>query len=507
MKKPYVYLVGAGPGDEDLITLKGLRCIEKAEVILYDRLANSNLLKYKQPTAEVIDVGKAPDHHQYRQEEINQLLVSKAKEGKIVTRLKGGDPFVFGRGGEEAIALYEENIPFEVVPGITSAIAVPTYGGIPVTHRNVSTSFHVITGHEDPTKENSTVNYEALAKLEGTLIFLMGVGHLKEITEKLIMHGKDKNTPAALIHRGTTARQKTVTGTLESIVEVAKNNDIKSPAIILIGDVVNLRPQLNWLQQLPLQGKRVLVTRTRQQASDLSRRLKDLGAEVIEFPTIQIEAPKNFEEIDAKLCHLKEMQHIIFTSINGVQAFFERLKVLKIDIRKIGEAKIYAIGSATKEALEAKGVLVDKIPEVYTAEGVLEAVKELIQAGDRVLLPRADIARKVLTEGLRAMGALVEEIDIYRTTIPSFKREDLLEILKVPVDCITFTSSSTVRNFMEILGEENKEIIKDSKLAAIGPITSHTAKTLGLEIAIEAEKYTIEELVKRIREVSDLEGL
>lgn len=506
MKKPYVYLVGAGPGDEDLITLKGLRCIETAEVILYDRLANSNLLKYRQPTAEIIDVGKAPDHHQYSQEEINQLLVSKAREGKIVTRLKGGDPFVFGRGGEEALALYEENIPFEVVPGITSAIAVPNYGGIPVTHRNVSTSFHVITGHEDPTKEESTVNYEALAKLEGTLIFLMGVGHLKEITEKLMLHGKDKKTPAALIHRGTTARQKTVTGTLENIVEVVKINNIKSPSIIIIGEVVNLRPQLNWLQQLPLQGKRILVTRTRQQASDLTKRLKALGAEVVEFPTIQIEAPTDFSEIDPRLHHLKEMQHIIFTSVNGVQAFFHRLKALKIDIRAIGEAKIYAIGSATKEALEEKGILVDRIPEVYTAEGILEAVKDIIKEGDRVLLPRADIARKALTEGLKQMGAVVEEIDIYRTTIPISRREDLLELLKTPVDYITFTSSSTVRNFIEILGEENRPLMESSKLAVIGPITGKTAKDLGLQIDIEAETYTIEGLVKSIRGVSEVEG-
>lgn len=500
MKKPYVYLVGAGPGDEDLITLKGLRCIEKAEVILYDKLANPNLLKYKKPTAEIIDVGKAPDHHQYSQEKINQLLVSKAKEGKVVTRLKGGDPFVFGRGGEEALALYEENISFEVVPGITSAIAAPTYGGIPVTHRNVSTSFHVITGHEDPTKEASTVNYEALAKLKGTLIFLMGVSHLKEITEKLMHHGKDKNTPAALIHRGTTARQRTVTGTLENIVEVARNNNIKSPSIIMIGEVINLRSQLNWLQQLPLQGKRILVTRTRKQASDLSKRLKELGAEVIEFPTIQIEAPKDFTEVNAKLNHLKEMQHIIFTSVNGVQAFFQRLKALKIDIRAIGEAKIYAIGSATKEALEEKGILVDRIPEVYMAEGILEAVKDIIKEGDRVLLPRADIARKALTEGLRVMGAVVEEIDIYRTTIPTCRREDLLEILETPVDYITFTSSSTVRNFIEILGEENKHLIESSKVAVIGPITGQTAKDLGLAIDIEAEEYTIEGLVKSIRE-------
>lgn len=500
MKKPYVYLVGAGPGDQDLITLKGLKCIEKADVILYDRLANEGLLRYRKSGTEIIDVGKTPQHHKYTQEEINQLLVEKAKEGKIVTRLKGGDPLVFGRGGEEAIALYEEGIPFEIIPGITSAIAVPNYAGIPVTHRNVSTSFHVITGHEDPTKGESTVNYEALAKLNGTLIFLMGVGNLKEITEKLMIHGKDKKTPVALIHRGTTSHQRTVTGTLENIVEVVIQNNIKSPSIIIIGEVVALRSELNWFESLPLQGKRILVTRTRQQASDLSRELKELGAEVIEYPTIEIKAPESFIEIDEKFKRLKEFNHIIFTSANGVEAFFDRLKTLKMDIRSIGGGKIYAVGPTTKKVLEDKGIMVDTIPDVYTAEGILEAIKGRITEGDRVLLPRADIARKALTVGLREMGAIVEEMDIYCTTIPTYRRQDLVEILEDSMDYITFTSSSTVRNFMEILGEENRNLIKESKIAVIGPITKKTAEDLGLNVSIEPEKYTIKELVKKIKE-------
>ncbi|MCC5908969.1 MAG: uroporphyrinogen-III C-methyltransferase, partial [Clostridiaceae bacterium] len=471
MKKPYIYLVGAGPGDEELITLKGLRAIEKADVILYDNLANQELLKYRGTEVEIIDVGKSPNNHKYSQEEINQLLVTKAKEGKIVTRLKGGDPFVFGRGGEEAIALREEGIPFEVVPGITSAIAVPTYGGIPVTHRNISTSFHVITGHEDPTKTTSSVNYEALAKINGTLIFLMGVSHLEEITEKLMQYGKDQNTPAALIHRGTTAHQRTVTGTLKNIVKVAKEKKIKSPSIILIGEVVNLRSQLDWLQQLPLQGNRILVTRTRQQASKLSSELKNLGGEVVEFPTIEIEKPKDFTEIDQALKQLGEFNHIIFTSVNGVKAFFDRLNALRKDIRSIGSAKIIAIGSATRKVLEEKGLMVDLIPEVFTAEGILDAAEGMIQKGDRVLLPRADIARSALNIGLEKMGAEVKVVDIYKTIVPSCRREDLVEILQDTVQYITFTSSSTVKNFMEILGEENKHLIKNSKIAAIGPIT------------------------------------
>jgi uroporphyrinogen III methyltransferase/synthase len=328
----------------------------------------------------------------------------------------------------------------------------------------------------------------------------MGVAHLKEITEKLKLYGKDKNTPAALIHRGTTARQKTVTGTLENIVEVAAVNKIKAPSIIIIGEVVRLRQQLNWFQSLPLQGKRILVTRTRQQASDLSRQLKELGGEVIEFPTISIEAPEDFTSIDKALKNLTVFQHIIFTSVNGVKAFFNRLKQLEIDIRSIGLAKITAIGSATKETLEDKGVLVDILPEVYTAEGILEAVQGRVKEGERVLLPRADIARRALTTGLKEMGAIVEEVDIYRTVIPTCRREDLIEILKNPLDYITFTSSSTVKNFLEILGEENKSLIEGRKIASIGPITGKTLENLGLSVDIQAKHYTIEGLVSSIRE-------
>ena len=500
MKKPYVYLVGAGPGDEDLITIKGLNCIKKADVILYDKLANVELLKYKKPDAQIIDVGKKPKHHKYTQDEINEILVEKAREGKIVTRLKGGDPLVFGRGGEEAMELYKAGIPFEIVPGITSAISVPNYAGIPVTHRNISTSFHVITGHEDPSKGEESVNYEALAKLNGTLIFLMGVGNLKEITEKLIAHGKDTSTPVALIYRGTTSHQRTVTGDLENIVDVAKENNIKSPSIIIIGDVVNLREQLNWFEKLPLKGKRILVTRTREQASSLALKLREYGAEVIEYPTIEIKEPEDFTKIDKKFQKLKEYDHIIFTSANGVKAFFDRLKALKIDIRNIGNSKIHAVGPSTQKVLEEKSILVDIIPDVYTAEGILDAMKGKIQKGEKVLLPRANIARKALTIGLREMGVIVEEMDIYCTITPKYRRSELIELLQKPIDYITFTSSSTVRNFMDILGEENKNLIDNSKIAVIGPITRKTAEDLGFKISIEPKKYTVEELAEKIKE-------
>ncbi|MDR5659666.1 uroporphyrinogen-III C-methyltransferase [Serpentinicella sp. ANB-PHB4] len=498
--KAYVYLVGAGPGDEELITIKGLRCIQESDVILYDRLVNKNILREARPDAEYIDVGKSPTNHTYTQDEINNLIVKKALEGKVVSRLKGGDPYVFGRGGEEAITLREKGIPFEVIPGITSAIAVPNYGGIPVTHRNVSTSFHVITGHEDPTKETSTVNFEALSKLEGTLIFLMGVGNLEKIVKSLLYYGKSSETPIALVHRGTTSNQKTVTGTLRNIVTLVKEKGITSPSVIVIGEVVKFQNKLNWFEKLPLQGQKILVTRTREQASDLTLRLKALGGEVIEFPTIAIRPPKDRDMVYKRLKKVNRAQYVIFTSVNGVKAFFEAIKHIGMDVRDMGSGKIIAIGPATAKALEDKGLLVDIIPESYVAEGIIESLQGLIKKGDTVFLPRANIARKALAEGLDALGAQVEEVDIYDTVIPEDRQGELADILEQDIDWITFTSSSTVRNFMAMLGSENKKRLKNIKFAAIGPITGTTAKEYGLQLDAQAKSYTIEGLVDVILE-------
>jgi len=499
--KAYVYLVGAGPGDEELITLKGLRCIQEADVILYDRLANVALLKNRKYNAECIDVGKSPKRHPYIQEEINQLLVDKAREGKVVTRLKGGDPYVFGRGSEEALALKEAQIPFEVVPGITSAIAAPNYAGIPVTHRNMSTSFHVITGHEDPLKEKSTVNYEALAKLEGTLLFLMGVGNLEEIVNQLLRYEKPSHTPIALIHRGTTAKQRTVKGTLENIVEIVREKEITSPSVIVIGEVVKLQDELNWFEDLPLQGQRILVTRTREQASQLSYKLKALGAEVVEYPTIEIRPSQNIDKVNTKLRQIHQAQYIIFTSVNGVKAFFERLNDLKMDVRQIGQGKLIAIGPATAKALEEKGLVVEAIPEIYVAEGIIDCLKGHIKEGDKVFMPRANIARRALNDGLEALGAHVEEIEIYETVLPVEGDQYLKEILLEGIDWITFTSSSTVENFMTLLGKEYQHLIDGVKIAAIGPITGKTAEELGLSVDIQAKIYTIDGLVQAMMEV------
>lgn len=490
-----VYLVGAGPGDYKLITLKGLECIKKADVIFYDRLINVKLLSYARQDAEIIYVGKEPNKHSYKQEEISQLILSKALEGKIVTRLKGGDPFVFGRGGEEAILIAKNNVEFEIVPGITSAISVPAYSGIPVTHRNISSSFHVITGHEDLTKEDAYLDYEVLGKLNGTLIFLMGIKNIKRICTKLLENGQPENKPVAVIRKGTTSEHTMIRGTLKNIVDKVRKANLKNPAIIVVGEVVNLADTLSWLNNKPLFGKKILVTRTRQQASVLSKEIEELGGEAIEFPTIKIvKNEKNFN-IDKKLEQIREYKWIVFTSVNGVEIFFNRMKKLGLDIRVLSDAKICAIGSATANKLYDMGLIVECIPKEYRAEAIVEILKNKIEVGDKVLLPRADIARKFLVDELEKMGACVEDIPIYKTVIEESKRETLVNILINKIDVITFTSSSTVRNFIKILGEENMELLNDTKIAVIGPITRNTAEELGLKVDMMADKYNISGLV------------
>jgi uroporphyrinogen III methyltransferase/synthase len=354
-----VYLVGAGPGNYKLITLRGLEAIKKADVILYDRLANPKLLKYAGKDAQLIYVGKAPNAHTYTQEEISKLILNKALEGKVVARLKGGDPFVFGRGGEEASLLAENGIEFEIVPGITSAISVPAYSGIPVTHRNVSSSFHVITGHEDPTKEDKSLDYEVLAKLKGTLIFLMGIKNIGDICNKLISNGQSPDRPVAVIRRGTTVEQRILKGTLKDIANRVKENNFKNPAIIIVGEVVNLADTLSWFDKKPLFGKKVLVTRTRQQASKLSEKIEELGGEAIEFPTIEIIENDKYDDMDRAINEIGKYRWIIFTSANGVKFFFKRLRELGSDVRALYNAMLCAIGPATAKALEDMGLRVD----------------------------------------------------------------------------------------------------------------------------------------------------
>ena len=350
MKEKIVYLVGSGPGDPGLITVKGLNCIKKADVIVYDYLVNASLLRNARDDAEIIYVGKKGNQHTMEQEDINQLLVDKAMENKIVTRLKGGDPYVFGRGGEEALVLKEHNIPFEVVPGITAAIATPAYAGIPVTHRTCTSTFGLITGHEDPTKDQSDIDWKKISTGLGTLTFYMGIKNLPNIVSQLVKHGRSEDTPVAVIRWGTTTEQETVTGTLSNIVEKAK--DIKPPAITIVGEVVNLRDQLNWFETRPLFHKTIVVTRSRDQASEFSEQLTDLGANVLEFPTISITSPDDFTPLDNEIGKLESTDWIIFTSVNGVDCFFHRLFELGGDVRDLKGVKICSIGPATTERIK-----------------------------------------------------------------------------------------------------------------------------------------------------------
>lgn len=505
-----VYLIGAGPGDPGLITVKGLECIKKADVIIYDYLVSEDLLKEARPEAEIIYVGKQGARHTLEQEEINQLLVKKAKEGKAVVRLKGGDPYVFGRGGEEALYLVENGIPFEEVPGVTAAIAAPAYAGIPVTHRTYTSTLGMITGHEDPTKGGTALPWDKLATAVGTLVVYMGVKNLPYIVGELLKNGRSKDTPVAVIRWGTTGEQETVVGTLEDIVEKAKG--VEPPAITIVGEVVKLRDKLNWFEKRPLFGKTIVVTRARDQASDFARELEELGARVIEFPTIQIIDPEDFGPMDKAIRELDSFHWLVFTSVNGAESFFNRLFHLGGDARWLKGVKVCAIGPATAQEIRRYFIRVDCQPSKYVAEEVLEELKRQEPGGlrgKRILMPRADIARSFLPEELQKLGAEVVELVAYRTVlaepvqkIAGRQEETLLgKLQKGEVDMVTFTSSSTVRNFVEIVGKENISRLNGKVcFASIGPITTKTAQELGLKISIEAKEYTIPGLVKAVKE-------
>jgi uroporphyrinogen III methyltransferase/synthase len=498
--KASVYLVGAGPGDPGLITVQGKACIQKADVIIYDYLASPALLKYARKSAELIYVGKKGGDHTLSQDEINALIVEKAKSGGVICRLKGGDPYIFGRGGEEAETLFKAGISFEIVPGVTSAIAAAAYAGIPLTHRKLTSTLAFVTGHEDPTKEETSIHWASLAAGIGTLVFFMGVKNLPNIAKSLIDHGKPPDTPVALIRWGTTPRQQTVSGTLETIVEKAAAAGMKAPAIIVVGDVVNLRQSLKWFENRPLLGKRIVVTRTRQQASDLVRLLSDQGAECLEYPTIKIMPPKDPELLKKAVENLDEYDWIVFTSVNGVIYFFEQLFAAGKDVRALGRMLTAAIGPATAGRLREFGMTSDIVPETYRAESVVEAFAKVKLKGKKILLPRAAEARPILPKELKKMGATVDEIPVYETLKAVENTDDLVQKLKDNhIDLITFTSSSTVKNFKALLPTENfTDLIQGVTIASIGPITTDTAKELGFDVHITAESYTIPGLVEAI---------
>ena len=498
-----VYLVGAGPGDPGLMTLRGKECIELADVILYDYLSNADFLKWAKPGAEKIYVGKKAKNHALPQGGINELLVEKAKAGNIVTRLKGGDPLVFGRGGEEAQELRAAGVAFEIVPGISSSIAGPAYAGIPVTHRAHNAQLTIFTGHEDPTKAESSIDYEQIAKAPGTKVMLMGVERLRIITDQLQEHGLDAETPVALVRWATTGNQETVTGTVATIADVVEKTGFKAPAVCVIGGVVGLRDELNWFENRPLFGKRVVVTRTRTQIGGVSRQLRDLGADVLEIPTIKIgpsvgDDLKGFAEM-VQGAHTYDW--LIFTSPNGVDYFFEMFFKLFDDIRAIGGARIASIGPGTTAKLKEHGLTVDLVPEKSVAEGLADAFEKEIGSLENLTMfwARAEGARDVLSQRLNDAGVMLDEGIAYRTVpetadptgaVARFEEEG--------ADIITFTSSSTVDCFFDM----GLELPEGIQIASIGPITSDTIRNRGLNVDIEAEVHNIPGLVDAVRKLA-----
>ncbi|MCX7711187.1 MAG: uroporphyrinogen-III C-methyltransferase [Clostridia bacterium] len=502
--KGKVYIMGVGPGDYKLLTLKAVESIKKADVIVYDRLVNTKILSFAKKDAELVYVGKMPDYHIVPQDAINKILLEKASEGKTVARVKGGDPFVFGRGGEEAEYLYEHGIEFEIIPGISSAIAVPAYAGIPVTHRDYCSSLHIITGHERPDKEESSLDFAALAKLDGTLIFLMGIKNLSNIAEGLIKHGKSGATPAAVIERGTTHNQRSVVGTLADIAAVASAAGISSPAVTVIGEVVHLKSKLEWVKPGKLAGKSVIITRAREQASKLVERIEELSGEAIEFPVIKIAEPEDYSLFDHALEQVEHYQWLVFTSVNGVESFFKRMRLKKTDIRRLAGIKLCAVGEATAEKLYDMGFNVDFVPESFTTENLLKGLLERVSPKEKVLLARADIANPILSKGLSSNQIEFDEITVYRTLIESTDRNGIINRFIVgSIDFITFTSSSTVSNFVTILGKENLNEIEKAKVVCIGPVTAKTAEELGVKVDAIADAYTIEGLVDKLVELAE----
>ena len=495
-----VYLLGAGPGDPGLLTCRGRKILESAGVLIYDRLIENALLNYIPESCELIYAGKKPGEHNLSQQEINSLLAEKASTGKVVVRLKGGDPFLFGRGGEEAKYLKEQGVPYEIIPGITSALAVPAYAGIPLTSRGLAASAAIITGHEDPDKSESSHDWEALARGPETLVFLMGVKNLPRISKKLLAGGRSPRTPVALIERGTRPEQRVVFTSLEDAAETSKEQEISPPAIIIMGEVVRLGQELSWTAGGSLQGLRIINTRPRNQARELTSLLEQAGALVREVPAISILPPEDFSRLDEALKNIKSYSWIVFTSSNGVRGFFQRLYQRNLDIRELAGIKTAAIGNKTARELEKKGILVDYIPDSFVAEDLLQGLTERLRARgeteSQILLPRTPRARDLLRTGLAELGCQVDEVPVYltgRSTVP----EDVIRDIKAgSYDLITFTSSSTVEFFLESL--EKKELLADMTLAAIGPITARTARQSGLEVDIIAENYNIEGLCQAI---------
>ncbi|MBI4377698.1 MAG: uroporphyrinogen-III C-methyltransferase [Nitrospinae bacterium] len=502
MKSGKVYIIGAGPGDPELLTLKGKSCIEEADVIIYDHLVNKKLLEFAKDGAELIYVGKIAGRHTKSQGEINSLLVNKAKDGMILARLKGGDPFIFGRGGEEALELADNGIPFEIIPGVTAAISVPAYAGIPLTHRDFNSSIAFITGHEERSKGVSRVAWEKISSGIENLVFFMGVKNISTIVKNLIDNGRDPDTPVAVIRRGTTPFQETVIGNLKNITELVKEKGIKPPAVIVVGEVVKLRDRLNWFEEKPLFGKRILITRAKGQAENFVKLVEGAGAIPILFPTIETVHPDSWNMLDRSINRLDTYHWIIFTSVNSVRFFVERLKFNGKDIRDLKGIKICAIGAKTATSIESLGIKVDVVPEEYIAEGIIGVMQNYEIQGKKILLPRAAVARDILPHELKKMGAEIDVVDVYKTVKPAERVDSIKEMLKNrDIDVVTFTSSSTVKNFISYFENgDRRKFLEDVIIACLGPVTAMTVEECGLKSDIVSDEYTIERFTEKIIE-------
>lgn len=501
--KAIVYLIGAGPGDPGLISVRGLKCLADADVVLYDRLVNPRLLRFARTNAEKIDVG-ASSPQPLEQEAICYLLAEKAREGKIVARLKWGDPFVFDRGGEEALFLHEQGVQFEVIPGIPAAIGVPSYAGVPVTYPGAGDSITLIRGYEDEEDSLPQVDWSGLARLKGTVVCYAGARQLPGILHALITHGWAEDEPAALVYSGTLPAQQTIQGSLGELAAIAKQPPQKGPAILIVGRVTAFREHLRWFDERPLFGKRVLVTRTREQAGDIVERLEALGAEAVEAPTIRVLPPEDFGPLDEAIARVSGFNWVVFTSANGVDAFMRRLQASPGDVRELKGVKLCAIGPATADRVLQHGLKVDLVPLEYRAEGILQALQTSGPLeGQRFLLARADIAREVLADELRKSGADVKEVTAYRTTLAEVDREGDPDVyamlLEKRIDVVTFTSASTVRNFVRSYGSDAaQDLLRSTAVACIGPVTAEAAEQCGIHTAIMPEQYTIPALVDAI---------
>ena len=482
-----VYIIGTGPGDEELLTLKAVRVLKECTAVLYDRLVSNNVLNYLNEDCEIYYCGKEPGAHSKTQEEINELIVNLAKKGHIVGRIKGGDPYVFGRGGEEVLALAKENISFEVIPGVTSPIAVLNYAGIPITHRGLAQSFHVITGKS---AQDLNVNFKALAVEEGTLVFMMGLSNLDNIVRQLGDNGKDLSTPCGVIMRGTSAKQKKVIGTLNNISQKVKDAKLQSPCIIVVGEVVNLNESLSWYENKPLFGKNICITRSKKQSENLKNKLVKLGAEVTSFNSIEIKSSAN--NLDKYINKLEDYNHIVFTSVNSVETFFDYLIEKDYDVRRI-KAKISAIGHATEKALNKRGIICFAKAKEFVGEGLVSILKPHLKENEKLLLPCSAKSREYIYEELIKTGIEVDKVHVYDTVCGDVKNKRSFD----EVDIVFFTSPSTVKNMVEMLGLEE---IKKKKVIAIGPKTNEALESLGIKAKI-CKEHSEEGFLKEVEDL------